>query len=83
MPTNFWSFVFIIVKGSLAKVGCDISTSFEMTCLQSLSIDFFLLLCSEIEKNFQPSTFKTYHFKDGGDITTNFGSGTLDNKIKK
>ena len=29
MHTNFWSFVDVIVKGSLAKVGSDISTSFE------------------------------------------------------
>ena len=50
MPTNFWSFVYVIVKGSWAKVGSDISTSLEMTCLQSWSIDFFLFLFSEIEE---------------------------------
>ena len=49
MPTNFWSFVYIIVKGSWAKVGSDIFTSLKMTSLQSWSIDFFLFLFSEIE----------------------------------
>ena len=78
MFTNFLSFICIIVKGSLAKVGCDISTSHEMTGTQIWSIDFFLFLCSEIEENFRPSTFKICHFKASEDITTNFGSGALD-----
>ena len=38
MPTNFWSFVYIIVKGSWAKVGSDTSTSLKMTGLQSRDI---------------------------------------------
>jgi len=48
-----------------------------------VSIDFFLFLCSEIEENFWPSTFKTCHFKASGDIPTNYGSGTLDNNTHK
>ena len=83
MPANFWSFVYIIVKGSWAKVGSDISTSLEMTGLQSWSIDFFLIFYSEIEEKINALTFKTCHFKGSGDITTNFGSGTLDIDINK
>ena len=60
MLTNFWSFVYIIVKGSWAKVGCDISTSHEMTGTQSWSIDFFLFFCSDIKENCWPSIFKTF-----------------------
>ena len=30
MPANFWSFIYVIVEGSWAKVGSDISTSLEM-----------------------------------------------------
>ena len=41
-----------------------------MTGLQIRSIDFFLILCSEIEEKFNASTFKTCHFKASGDITT-------------
>jgi len=78
MPTNFLSFVSIVVKGSWAKVGIDISTGLEMTGLQSWIIDFFLFFCSEIKENFQLSIFKTCHSKASGDITTNFASGTLD-----
>ena len=81
MPTNFWSFVYIIVKGSWAKVGSDISTSLEMTGLQSWSIDFFLFLCSKIREKISASTLKTYHFKASGDITTKLVSETLDNNI--
>ena len=77
-PTNFWSFVYNIVKGSCAKAGSDISTS-----LQSCNIDFFLFLFSEIEEKTNASTLKTCHFKATRDITTNFGSGTLDNDISK
>ena len=83
MPTNFWSFAYIIIKGSLAKVGGDIFTSLEMTCLQSWSIYFFLPLCSEIEEKINVSTVKTCYFKASKDIPTNFGSGTLDNNIIK
>ena len=83
MPTNFWSFVYIIAKGSWAKVVGDISTSLKMAGLQSWSIDFSLFLCSEVEENFWPSTFKTFDFKDSEDITTNFGSITLDDNIDK
>ena len=83
MPTNFWSSVYVIVKGSWAKVGSDIFISLEMTVLQSRSIDFFLFLCSEIEEKINASTLKACHFKDSEDITTNFGSGTIDNNIKK
>ena len=78
MLTNFWSFAYIIIKGFWAKVGSDIFTSLEMTDLQSWSIDFFLFLFSEIEENFGPSTFKTCRFKASGDISTNFGLGTID-----
>ena len=81
MPTNFWSFVYVIAKGYLAKVGSDISTSLEMTGLQSWSIDFFLFLFSEIEEKINASTLNACHFKASEDITTNFGSGTLDNNI--
>ena len=63
MNTNFWSFVYIIVKGSWAKVGNDISTSLEMTGLQSYSIDFFLSFYSEIEEKINASTLKACHFK--------------------
>ena len=83
MPINFWSFVYVIVKGSWAKVGSDISTSLEMTGLQSWSIDFFLFLCSEIEEKINASTLKNCHFKASRDITTIFGSGTLGNNINK
>ena len=83
MPTNFWSFLYVIVRGSWAKVGGDISTSLEMTGLQSWSIDFFVSLCSEIEEKINASTLETCHFKASGDITTNFGSWTLDNNINK
>ena len=79
MPTNFW----YIIKGSWAKVSSDISTSLEMTGLQSWSIDFFLFLCSEIEEKTSASTLKTCHFKASRDITTIFGSGTLGNNINK
>ena len=82
-PTNFWSFVYNIVKGSCAKVGSDISTSLEMTALQSCSIDFFLFLCSKIEEKVNALTLKTCHFKASRDITTNFGSVTLGNNINK
>ena len=34
MPTNFWSFVYVIAKGSWAKVGSDISTSLEELSFQ-------------------------------------------------
>ena len=34
MPTSFWSFIFIVVKGSWTKVGGDLSTSFEKTVLK-------------------------------------------------
>ena len=74
---------FIIVKGSWVKVGGDISTSLEMTSLQSWSIDFFLFLCSEIEEKTNASTLKACHFKASEDITTNFGSWILDNNIGK
>ena len=83
MNTNFWSFVYIIVKGSWAKVGSDISTSLKMTSLQSWSIDFFLFLFSEIEEKINASTLKACHFKASEDITTNFGSGTLNHNISK
>ena len=55
MPTNFWSFACVIVKGSWAKDGSDISTSLEMTGLQSWGIDFFLFLFSEIEEKIIPA----------------------------
>ena len=83
MNTNFWSFVYIIVKGSWAKVGSDIFTSLKMTSLQSWSIDFFLFLCSEIEEKINNSTLNTCHFKASGDMTTNFGLKTLDNNMNK
>ena len=83
MPTNFLSFVYIIVKGSWAKVGSNISTSLKMTSLQNWSIDFFLFLFSEIEEKINASILKTCHFKASGDTTTNFGSGTLDNNVNK
>ena len=83
MPTSFWSFVYVIAKGSWAKDGSDISTSLEMTGLQSWSIDFFLFLCSEIEEKTSASTLKTCHFKASRDITTIFGSATLGNNINK
>ena len=83
MPTNFWSFVYVIAKSSWAKDGGDISTSLEMTGLQSWSIDFFLFLFSEIEEKINASTLKACHFKASEDITTNFGSGTLYNNINK
>ena len=83
MNTNFWSFVYIIVKGSWVKVGSDIFTSLKMTSLQSWSIDFFLFLFSEIEEKINASNLKTCHFKASGDITINFGSWTLDNDINK
>ena len=54
-----------------------------MTGLQSWGIDFFLFLFSEIEEKTNASTLKTCHFKASRDITTNFGSGTLDNNINK
>ena len=76
MNTNFWSFVYIVVKGSWAKVGSNISTSLKMTSLQSWSFN-------EIEEKINASTLKTFHFKASGDITTNFGSWTLDNNINK
>ena len=38
----------IIQGGQSCLVGSNISTSLEMTGLQSWSIDFFLLLCSEM-----------------------------------
>ena len=83
MPTNSWSFVYVIAKGYWAKVGSDIYSSLEMTGLQNWSIDFFLFICSQIEVNFRPSTFKTFHFKASRDITTNFDSGALHiNKMK-
>ena len=83
MPTSFWSFVYVIAKGSWAKDGSDISTSLEMTALQSWSIDFFLFLFSEIEEKTNASTLKSCHFKASKDITTNFGSVTLGNNINK
>ena len=83
MPTIFWSFVYDIVKGFCAKVGSDISTSLEMTALQSWSIDFFLFLFSEIREKINASALKACHFKASRYITTNFGSGTLDNNINK
>ena len=83
MPTNFWSFAYVIAKGYWARVGRDISTSLEMTALQSWSIDFFLFLFSEIEEKTNASTLKTCHFKATRDITTNFGSVTLGNNINK
>ena len=79
----FWPFIFIDVKGSWAKVCGDISTSVKMTGLQSWSIDFFLFLCSKIEEKITATTLKTCHFKASEDITTNFGSGFLDNNIDK
>ena len=83
MNTNFWSFVYIIIKCSWAKDGSDIFTSLKMTGLQSWSIDFFLFFCSEIEEKTNASTLKNCHFKASGDITTIFGSGTLNNNISK
>ena len=83
MPTNFWSFTFIDAKGSWTKVGGDISTSHEKTGLQSWSIDFFLFLFSEIVEKINALNLKACHFKASEDITTNFGSGTLDNNISK
>ena len=83
MPANFWSFVYVIAKGYWPKVGSDISTSLEMTALQSWSIDFFLFLFSEIEEKTNASTLKTCHSKASRDITTNFGSVTLGNNINK
>ena len=83
LPTNFWTIVYVVVKGSWAKVGSDIFTSLEMTGLQSWSIDFFLFLFSEIEEKINASTLKACHFKASEDITTNFGSETLDNNISK
>ena len=82
-PTNFWSFVYNIVKGSCAKGCSDISTSLQITALQSGSIDFFLFLFTEIEEKPNASTLKTCHFKASRDITTNFGSVTLGNNINK
>ena len=58
MLTNFWSFVYDIIKGSWAKVSSDISSSIEMTGLQSWSIDFFLFLCSEIEEKTTASIWR-------------------------
>ena len=63
MPTNFWSFVYVIVKGYWAKVGSDIFTSLEMMRLQSWSIDFFLFLCSEIEEKNQCFKFEDLSFQ--------------------
>ena len=84
MPTNFRLFVYIIVKGSWAKVGSDIFTSLKMTGLQSWSIDFFLLFHYIKRGNkINVSTSKTCHFKASRDITTNFGSGALDNNVNK
>ena len=54
-----------------------------MTSLQSWSIDFFLFLFSEIGEKVYASTLKACHFKASEDITTDFGSGTLDNNISK
>ena len=62
MSTKFWSFVYVIVKGSWAKVGSDIFTNLEMMCLQSWSIDFFLFLCSEVEKKNQCFNFEDLSF---------------------
>ena len=83
MPINFWSFVPIIIEGSWAKVSGAIFISLKVTSLQSWSIDFFLILFSEIEEKINASTLKACHFKASEDITTNFGSGTLDNNISK
>ena len=83
MPTNFWSFVYVFAKAYWAKVGSDISTSLKMTGLQSWSIDFFIFLFSEIQEKINATTLKACHFKASEDITTNFGSGTLDNNISK
>ena len=83
MPSNLYLFLYIIVKGSWAKIGDNISTSLEMTGLQIWSVDFFPFLCSEIEEEICASNLQTCHFKASGDITTNFGSGTLDNNINK
>ena len=83
MPTNFCWFAYIIVKGSWAKVGSDIFTSLKMTSLQIWSIDFFLFWLSEIVEKINASTLKACHFKASEDVTTNFGSGTLDDNISK
>ena len=83
MPTNFWSFAYGIIEGFWAKIGSDISTGLKMTSLQSWSINFFLFLFSDIEEKINASTLKACHFKATEDITTNFGSGTLDNNISK
>ena len=42
MPTNFPSFISIDVKGYWTKVFGDISTTFEMTGLESWSLEIFL-----------------------------------------
>ena len=83
MPTNFWSFVYVIAKGYWTKVGGDISTSLEMTGLQIWSIGFFLYFTKWKEEKINISTLKSCHFKASRDITTNFGTGTLDNIINK
>ena len=83
MPTNFWSFAYGIIKGSWAKVRSDISTSLEMTGLQSWGIEFFLFLCCEVKEKINASTMKTCHFKASEDITTYFGSETLNDTISK
>jgi len=83
MPTNFSSFAYGIMKGPWAKVGSNISTSLEMTGLQSWGIDFFLFLCSEVKEKIKASTLKTCHFKASGDITAIIGSETFHDTISK
>ena len=83
MSINFWSFVYIIVKNSWAKVGSDTSTSLEIKGLQSWGINFFLFLFSEVKEKINTSNLKTCHFKASEDMTTNFGSGTLDHGVNK
>ena len=70
MPTNFWSFNFIDVKGLPLQFGSKTFTGFEIADLESWSGCFLLLLCSKKEENCIGSTFKISNFKDSKEFAT-------------
>ena len=80
---NFLSFIYIDVKGFSFKFGQTIFTGLEMLQLESWSISFFVLLCSEILEKCRSVTFMIWHFEASEYFLTKFEWEALDININE
>ena len=78
IPTNFWSFNFIDVKGLPLQFGRKTFSGFEIADLESWSCSFLLLLCTKKEDFWRGSTFKIWNFKPSEGFPTKLKWRALD-----